>query len=305
MQTQKNTSDLSYPTGILRVENLSKSFKKHFWSPQVPVLKDLNFGLPEGTATGFLGANGSGKSTTFKCLLQLLKKDSGKVFFKDRPLLFEDFSHISFLPEQPRFYEELTAQECLYFYIGLKNPLTTKLKEQIQQGLKKMNLSFYKDKALKTFSKGMLQKMGILQSLIPKSKLLILDEPFSGLDPESRFVVAELLEQKLNQGATLFLSSHIFQDVEKICDRLLVIKQGSLIFEGDFSSFRQNQPQGRKKILYFLKDKKESYICQSEKESQEKLQSLLKQGAIILSLQSEGQNLEDQYKQIMKKHEKS
>ena len=291
--------------GFLRVEKLSKSFRKHFWSAQTPVLKELSFGLPQGTATGFLGANGSGKSTTFKCLLSLLKKDSGEVFFKAQPLQFEDFSQIGFLPEQPRFYEELTAQECLYFYIGLKAPLTTKLKDKIHEGLKKLDLYAYKDKALKTFSKGMLQKVGVLQSLIPSSELLILDEPFSGLDPESRFVVAELLEQELQQGTTLFLSSHIFQDVEKICDRLLLIKQGSLIFEGDFSSFRNKQSQARKKILYFLNDKKQSCICPSEKQAQEKLQSLLKQGAVILSLQSEGQNLEDQYKQIMKSHEKT
>ena len=296
---------MSLQKELLRVEDLSKSFKRHFWSHKLNVLNHLSFTLPSGTATGFLGANGSGKTTTFKCLLNLLKKDSGKVFFKDRPLLFEDFSHISFLPEQPRFYEELSAEECLYFYIGLKKHLSPELKEKIKIGLKKMELYHVKDKTLKTFSKGMIQKIGILQSLISGAELLILDEPFSGLDPESRAAVVELLDQELKQGATLFLSSHIFQDIEKICDRLLLIKNGSLVFKGGFSDFRRVSSYGRKKILYFLKDKKESLSCQSEKESQEKLQALLKQGAVILSVQSEGHNLETQYKEIMKQNESS
>ena len=263
------------------------------------VLNDLSFSVPKGTAVGFLGSNGSGKTTTFKCLLELISKDSGEVSFFGSPLSMESRFKIGFLPERPQLYEELTAQECLYFYTSLKQKLTPEIKLEIETGLKKLNLYDKRHKKLKTFSKGMLQKTALLQALIPKAELLILDEPFSGLDPESRFTVAELLEQELHRGASLFLSSHIFQDIEKICDRLLIIKEGRRVFEGGFSEFYKTAKTGRKKILYLQDDRKQSLILASEKESQEKLKQLLSTGAVILSIQNEAQNLEQKYKELM------
>ena len=286
-------------SNVLEVKNLSKSFKKHFWSKKTLVLNDLSFSVPKGTATGFLGSNGSGKTTTFKCLLELIAKDLGEVFFFNSPLSVKARSRIGFLPERPQLYEELTAQECLYFYASLKQKLTPAVKSEITAGLKKLSLYPARHEQLKTFSKGMLQKTAILQALIPKAELLILDEPFSGLDPESRFTVAELLEQQLKGGVSLFLSSHIFQDIEKICDRLLIIKEGQRVFEGGFSEFYSSTSRGRKKILYLMDNKKQSVVLSSEKESQEKLKQLLAKGAVILSIQNEGQNLEQKYKELM------
>ena len=286
---------------VLEVKNLSKSFKRNFWSKKTLVLNDLSFFVPKGAATGFLGSNGSGKTTTFKCLLELISKDSGEVSFFNKPLSIEARSKIGFLQERPQLYEELTAQECLYFYAGLKQKITPAVKAEISTGLKKLNLYNDRHRRLKTFSKGMLQKTALLQALIPKAEFLILDEPFSGLDPESRFAVVELLEQQLAEGVTLFLSSHIFQDIEKICDRLLIIKEGCRVFEGSFSQFYSSTSSGRKKILYLLDDKKQSVSLSSEKESQEKLEQLLAKGAVILSVQTESQNLEQKYKELMDK----
>ena len=286
---------------VLEVKSLCKSFKRHFWSEKALILNDLSFSVPKGSATGFLGSNGSGKTTTFKCLLELISKDSGEVSFFGSPLSVEGRSRIGFLPERPQLYEELTAQECLYFYASLKQQLTPVIKSEIERGLKKLNLYNERHRHLKTFSKGMLQKTAILQALIPRAELLILDEPFSGLDPESRFAVAELLEQELKEGASLFLSSHIFQDIEKICDRLLIIKEGCRVFEGSFSEFYSSTSVGRKKVLYLEGDKKHSLILSSEKESREKLKQLLAKGAVILSVQSEGRDLEEKYKELMEK----
>ena len=284
---------------VLEVKNLSKSFKKHFWSKKTQVLNNLSFSVPKGTATGFLGSNGSGKTTTFKCILELILKDSGEVSFFNKPLSLEARSKIGFLPERPQLYEELTAEECLYFYTSLKQRLSPVIKSEIKEGFQKLNLYQDRNRQLKTFSKGMLQKTALLQALIPQAELLILDEPFSGLDPESRFAVAELLEQQLKKGVTLFLSSHIFQDIEKICDRLLIIKAGQSVFEGSFLEFYKTTDTGRKKILYLKDDKKQNVIVSSQKESQEKLKQLLLEGAVILSIQNEGQNLEQKYKELM------
>ena len=284
---------------VLEVKNLHKSFKKNFWSSRNAVLKGLGFFIPKGSVTGFLGANGSGKTTTFKCILELIKKDQGEVSFFGGPLSLENRARIGFLPERPQFYEELTAEECLFFYSSLSQPLSPSLKSRIEMGLKTLGLYEWRNKRLKTFSKGMIQKVGVLQSLVHEPELLILDEPFSGLDPESRFLVAELLEGMIQKGCSLFLSSHIFQDIERLCDRLIIIKEGQLVFEGDFVDF-QKEESGRQNILYLLKGQKHSLLVSSREESQKELKRLLAEGAVILSLQSEGGSLEQRYKSLMK-----
>ena len=288
---------------ILEVKNLYKSFKKNFWSSRTLVLKDLSFSVPKASATGFLGANGSGKTTTFKCLLELIKKDQGTVHFFGSPLSFKDRSRIGFLPERPQFYEELTAEECLCFYASLNEALSESIKLRIEDGLKKLGLYEWRHKRLRTFSKGMLQKVGILQTLVHEPDLLILDEPFSGLDPESRFLVSELLEQRIQQGCTLFLSSHIFQDIERICDRLVILKQGELVFDGGFSQLPISQ-SGRQNIVYLLNGEKRTLTVFNQKECQNQIKQLLSKGAVILSLHSQGGNLEQQYKDIMEKEKK-
>lgn len=285
----------------IEVKNLHKSFKKNFWSSSNTVLKGLNFAVPMGSAVGFLGANGSGKTTTFKCLLELIKKEQGEVLFFGSPLCLKTRSRIGFLPERPYFYMELTAEECLLFYSSLNRPLCESSRERIEQGLKVLSLYEWRHKRLKTFSKGMLQKVGILQALVHEPDLLLLDEPFSGLDPESRFLVAELLEQIIQKGCTVFLSSHIFQDIERICDKLLILKQGEVIFEGNFSALQGGDTE-RKNIVYLLKGKKQSLQVFSQKETQKELKRLLLEGAVILSLQSAGGNLEEKYQKLMKKN---
>ena len=289
---------------VLEVHKLHKSFKRHFWSSQTTVLKGLSFSAPEASATGFLGANGSGKTTTFKCLLELIRKDQGKVLFFGESLSLKSRSRIGFLPERPQFYEELTAEENLRFYAALRGPLSDSIKSKIERGLKKMGLYTWKDKKLRTFSKGMLQKVGILQSLIPDPELLIMDEPFSGLDPESRFLVSELLEERLKEGCTLLLSSHIFQDIERLCDRLLIIQEGRLVFEGGFSELGIT-PSGKKNIVYLLKGEKRTLSVPDQEECQSKLKQLLSQGAVILSLESEGARLEEKYKELIKQGDKT
>ncbi len=283
---------------VLEVKDLRKSFNRPFFK-KAEVLKGLSFSIPKGSAVGFLGANGSGKTTTFKCLLQLLKKDSGEIHFFGQPLSSESRSRIGFLPERPQFYEELTAQECLRFYSSLSRPLSSSLKSRIAEGLKKLGLYEYRDKRLKTFSKGMLQKVGLLQAMVHDPDLLILDEPFSGLDPESRFTVAELLEQALQKGCSIFLSSHIFQDVERICNKLLILKDGRLLFKGD-SSHLQATSQGKKSILFLLNGQQQHKTVPSQEACQKELKRLLSEGAIIIAIHSQGGDLEQKYKDLLK-----
>lgn len=283
---------------ILEVKNLHKSFKKNFFSSTTHVLKGLNFTIPTGSVTGFLGANGSGKTTTFKCLLDLIKKDKGEVLFFGSKLTTKNKSHIGFLPERVQLYEDLTASEYLLFLAQLSQPFKkSDLQTQHKKWLKKMDLYSYRDKKLKTFSKGMIQKVGFIQSLVPNPKILILDEPFSGLDPDGRFQVMNAIEEMKEKGLTIFLSSHILQDVERVCNRLLILKQGSVIFEGDYSMLPKNK-QENYSIVYIQNGKKQSAKHLSQQNCQKKLKDILLEGASVLSVSSAGSNLEQVYQEM-------
>lgn len=283
---------------VLKVENLHKSFSSHFFSPKRHVLKGLNFSLPKGSATGFLGANGSGKTSTLKCLLDFIKKDQGEVLFFGQALSIKTKSRIGFLPERLQVYDDLTAYEYLLFLSQLGQPLESKnfQKQQIDYWLKKMDLFFNAHQKLKTFSKGMLQKIGLIQAFLNKPELLLLDEPFSDLDSQGRLQVMSILEDIKKQGATLFFSSHILQDMERLCDRFLILKEGQVVFEGDYSCLSK-KTKNSYSLLYFLKGKKVSLQIQSQEECQKQLKHVLSQGAQILSLLAKD-SLESFYKKI-------
>ena len=281
-------------SAVLEVKNLCKSFNQGF-SPSVSVLKGLSFSLPEGSVTGFLGPNGAGKSTTFKCLFELVKRDEGEISFFGAPLSLESKAMMGFLPERPQFYEDLTAEECLLFYGRLTKPFEAPaLKKRIHELLKKTGLYEKRRQKLKTFSKGMLQKVGLIQAFLPNPRLIILDEPFSGLDPEGRFYVAELIEEARAQGLTVFFSSHILQDVERVCDRLVILREGEIVFEGDFSELPWQMGESRH-ILYLREGKRLRMEVSSAAAAASALKKILSEGGMILSVHTKGCDLETAY----------
>jgi len=283
-------------SAILEVKNLHKSFQTHFWSEPVAVLKGVEFSIVPGSVTGFLGSNGSGKTTTFKCILDLIKKDHGEVFFSGAPLSLQSKSYIGFLPERIQVYEDLTAEEYLLF-LGQLNDSKIDLKSRIYKLLKQMDLYTVKNHKLKTFSKGMIQKIGLIQALIPAPKLVLLDEPFTGLDSEIRFYTLEMIENMQKEGLTFFISSHILPDVERICDHLVVLREGLVIFEGDYLS--QPMLQQKHHILYMLNDQKHSVWVLNQKQCQKEIKDILSKGGYILSVSPAHSQLEQMYKQWM------
>lgn len=281
----------------LEVIDLHKSFPVGFWSVSKKVLKGVRFSVPEGSLTGFLGANGSGKTTTFKCLFNLIKKDQGdiKVFGKTE-LSAEIKSSMGFLPEHPRFCEDLTAEELLLFFGTLSYPSSSSsLKERVHRLLKEFNMYEYRHGKLRTFSKGMIQKVGIIQALISEPALLILDEPFAGLDPESRQAVMGWIEKiHREKGVTVCFSSHIFQDVERLCDRLVVIKDGEIIFEGGLSEF-VDRVKGNRVIVFLDQGIKKTLVVSDLSQCQKEVEQLLKKGCVILSVNLQLKNPETVY----------
>lgn len=197
-------------------------------------LKDVSLHVEPGQIYGFIGPNGAGKSTTIKVLTGLLNFDSGKVLvngFSPRDVKSRRF--IGYSPEQPYFYDYLTGRELLQFYgklVGLEGNL---LNERITWALQLLHADKdWIDRRLRSYSKGMMQRVGIAQAILGKPKLLILDEPMSGLDPMGRRDVREAILELNRDGVTIFYSSHLLSDVESISHRVAMIVDGRIVREG-------------------------------------------------------------------------
>lgn len=219
---------------VLSVRNLKKSFRKSLSGKPVQALKGVSFDVKAGSITGFLGANGAGKTTTIKCLLGLALPDSGEVHFFGSPdLTSESKRRIGFLPERPYFYEYLSGREFLKFYGQLSTDIkASDLKERVDGLLKRVGLEHAGDRPLRSYSKGMLQRVGIAQALVHKPDFIILDEPMTGLDPDGRFEVREIIRETASEGTAVFFSSHLLPDAEQLCERLVILKTGDLVFQG-------------------------------------------------------------------------
>ncbi len=225
---------MSESKNVVEVRNLKKSYRSPMTRKKVEALKGVSFAIHAGTITGFLGANGAGKTTTIKCLFELAFADSGETFFFGKPgLTNEAKSKIGFLPERPYFYDYLTGREFLRFYGQLSGRISrADLAPRVQTLLERVGLGHAGDRPLRGYSKGMLQRIGIAQALIHKPEFIILDEPMTGLDPDGRHEVREIIREVAGQGTAVFFSSHHLSDAESLCERLVVLKKGDLVYEG-------------------------------------------------------------------------
>jgi len=215
---------------ILEINNLHKSFKSGFLGRKTKILKGISFQVKKDEIFGYLGPNGSGKTSTLKCILGLIFPDKGniKLFGWDH-LSTKAKEKIGFLPENPYFYDYLTASEFLHFYSQLFQKQKTKDAEGL---LKLVGLEKSKNIQLRKFSKGMLQRLALAQSLLNDPELVLLDEPLGGLDPIGRKEIRDIILNLKERGKTVFLSSHILQDIEMICDRVAVLVNGEVINQG-------------------------------------------------------------------------
>lgn len=247
-------------TTALQVESLNKSFGGGLFEKKHQVLHDISFNLLQGQATGFVGSNGSGKTTTIKCLFNFVHPDSGQIRFFGRPLSNEVKTRIGYLPERPYLYEFLTGEEFLKLHWNLCYGSDTKsFAESARESLRKVDLLSAKDRRLRTYSKGMLQRIGIAQSILTKPDLLILDEPMSGLDPDGRAMVKDILREEQRRGVTLFFSSHLLQDMEELCSGLVVINRGRILYQGPLLNF-MSEYQSLEKAFQVLKSKEDSRV---------------------------------------------
>lgn len=213
----------------LQIKSLSKEYQLGLRRQRVIALDHLDLEIEEGEIFGFLGPNGAGKTTTIKLLLGLLHPTAGSAWMLGRSI--EDVEvrqGVGYLPESPFFYEYLTAEEFLMFYGQLFGLRGKGLGKKVDELLELVSMTHARSLPLRKFSKGMLQRVGLAQALINDPKLVILDEPMSGLDPIGRRDVRDIILQLRDSGKTVFFSTHILPDVEMICDRVAILVKGRL-----------------------------------------------------------------------------
>lgn len=215
---------------VLQVDGVKKSFRGDMSFASREVLHDVSFSAGAGEILGFLGPNGAGKTTTIKIILGLLRPDSGSVQIFGKPLADRSvIRRVGYLPENPYIYPHLTLSEFLRFCSDLSGVPANMAASRVREAVSLVGLEEHANRRTKGFSKGMLQRAGLAQAILHKPDLLILDEPFSGLDPIGRKMVKDILLDLKGRGKTIFFSSHILPDMEALCERACIIKEGTVI----------------------------------------------------------------------------
>src|SRR5438132_1523080 len=215
------------------VEGLTKVFPVPFHRQSIVAVRDLSLRVEPGEVYGLLGPNGSGKSTTLKIILGLVSPTRGrtKVFGRDSSLV-ESRQSVGFLPENSYFYKFLTGEETLRFFGRLCGLTGTRLKQRVDELLELVGLTNARHQRLKTYSKGMLQRIGLAQALINEPDLVVLDEPTAGVDPAGSRQIRDLIVDLKRRGVTVLLSSHLLSQAQEICDRVGILADGALVREG-------------------------------------------------------------------------
>lgn len=227
---------MSPESSVIEVKNLVKTFRIGFTRKKVEALRGVSFEVHDGEIFGFLGPNGAGKTTTIKTIVGLLRPSSGSCTLMGLPAgTITARRHVGYLPESPYFYDNLLPEEFMDLCGRLRGLSARQRRTRTQELLAVVGLDGARDRPLRKFSKGMLQRIGLAQSLIGDPKLLILDEPMTGLDPVGRKEVRDLIVDLRGRGKTIFFSSHILSDVETICDRLVIVNKGRVAAKGALS----------------------------------------------------------------------
>ena len=217
----------------VQVNGLNKVFPIPFRRDKIVAVRNLDLRVEAGEVYGLLGPNGSGKSTTLKIILGLVSPTRGRTeIFGCDSRLVESRKAVGFLPENPYFYKYLTGEETLRFFGKLCGLRGSRLKERIDELLALVGLTNARDRRLGTYSKGMLQRIGLAQALVNEPRLIVLDEPTAGVDPAGSRDIRDLIVNLKGQGTTVLLSSHLLAQAQEICDRVGILANGVLVREG-------------------------------------------------------------------------
>jgi ABC-2 type transport system ATP-binding protein len=230
----------------IETNNLTKDYLVGFWRPKPRrALDRLTIGVEAGEVFGFLGPNGAGKTTTLKLLMQLIFPTSGSASILGLPVGSLALKRrIGYLPEHPYFYDYLTAEELLLYFARLFGYGPADRKARVARLLDQVGIGAERRLALRKYSKGMLQRVGLAQALLNDPEVVFLDEPMSGLDPLGRRDTRSLILDLRRRGCTVFFSSHILSDAETLCDRVAVLARGRVVGQGRISDLVEFDVKG-------------------------------------------------------------
>lgn len=225
---------------MIKAFNLTKKYGKY------EVLKGISFEVEKGNIYGLLGRNGAGKTTTMNILTGLIDYDEGEIYINSKMLNRNNrklINEIGYLPENPTFYNYMTGREYLYFISKIRGIPHQKANTEVEELLNIVKLKEVANKKIQGYSRGMKQKLGLAVALLDNPEIIFLDEPTSALDPESRYdILNQILEMKKN-GKTIFLSTHILSDAERVCDYVGILDKGKIIFSGRLKELKQKYIQ--------------------------------------------------------------
>ncbi len=221
---------------MLNIEKLSKSYGKR------SVLQDLTLHIEAGEIYGLLGPNGAGKTTTINILCNLLRADSGDITINNKPVSEATKPLIGVAPQENLLYKALSCEENLNFFAQIYGLSNQERRKQVQLSLEAVNLIDRAKSPVETLSGGMQRRLNIAAAIVHHPKLLILDEPTTGLDIEARYEIWELIRQLQSQGMTILLTTHLLEEAERLCQRIGILKNGRIVAEGSLAELRQLIP---------------------------------------------------------------
>ncbi|MBP7273857.1 MAG: ATP-binding cassette domain-containing protein [Saprospiraceae bacterium] len=217
---------------ILSLHNVSKQYEKHV------AVNDVSFDMPEGCIMGLLGPNGAGKTSLIRIITMITGADSGRVLFNGEPLIASHQANIGYMPEERGLYKKMKIGEQLLYLAQLKGMSYTQAREEIIYWFKKFDIADWWNKRVEELSKGMQQKVQFIATVMHRPRLLILDEPLSGLDPiNSNLINSEIAELK-NKGTSIIFSTHRMEQVEEMCEHIVLINNGRNILTGSVSDIK-------------------------------------------------------------------
>jgi ABC-2 type transport system ATP-binding protein len=295
------------PDYAISIKGLKKTFVGHLSIGRIHALQGVDLDVPAEGIYGFIGPNGAGKTTTLKIVTGLLFPTEGEVRILGQPVQENHVRmNLGFLPEAPYFYDYLTGEELVIFFGSLFGIPKKELKERTSHLLEIVGLKGKEKLPLRKYSKGMLQRVGLAQALVNDPRILILDEPMSGLDPIGRREIRDLILELKAKGKTIFFSSHILADAEMICDEVAIIVKGKIVQKGkleellgkevkfwDLSFKGIESPEGFSSHVITSHEGYTMIRLNSEEAVEEAITSLPKKGAKILSLIPHKASLEE------------
>jgi len=229
---------------IMTFKGINKSFG------EVQALKDITFSIPANSIFGLLGPNGAGKTTLIRIITKIFAADSGQIQFAGENMKSSDYSQIGYMPEEKGMYKKMKVGEHLIYLGRLKGLTKVKAKERSEYWLHKLNASDWWNKKLEDLSKGMQQKTQFIATVLHDPKLLILDEPFSGLDPLNTELIKNEIYNLHKQGVTIIFSTHRMEQVEEICKNIVLINKGNKVIDGEVANIKNRFKENKYKIEF-------------------------------------------------------